>query len=92
MPKPGRDFDAAGCRGPVLKIDMQGSAFVIIVVGLLLMYAVISNKFYCIEGCAKCLAGRLDQKATGYAGGTIGPVSNVTGAGQRLGQDLRGLF
>lgn len=50
---------------------MNGSAFFLIVVGLALIYAVITDKFYCFEGCVKCLVGAEPQ--TGSAGPTIAP-------------------
>lgn len=34
---------------------MRGSALLLVIVGLLLFYVVISDKFYCFEGCASCL-------------------------------------
>lgn len=34
---------------------MNGSAFLLVVVGLLLFYVVISDKFYCLQGAFNCL-------------------------------------
>ena len=71
----------------------MGNAFLLIVAGLLLFYVVISDKFYCIEGCVACLAGRTPGPGSagpnaavgvtgpvvpGRAGGSVG-VSNLIG-------------
>jgi hypothetical protein len=57
---------------------MNGSAFLLVVVGLLLMYVVISDKFYCLEGCVSCLVyGDAQSSGSGgapAAGGTLGGV------------------
>lgn len=36
----------------------MGNAFLLVIVGLLLFYVVISDKFYCIEGALACLGGK----------------------------------
>jgi hypothetical protein len=57
----------------------MGNAFLLVVVGLLLYYVVISDKFYCIEGCIGCLAGR--DPGPGASGGAgVVPVG-VGGSG-----------
>lgn len=73
----------------------MGNAFILIVVGLLLFYVVISDKFYCLEGCFACLAGRTPAPGSsgpnaavgvatggalvGRAGGAVPSVSNLIG-------------
>lgn len=56
----------------------MGNAFILIVIGLLLFYVVISDKFYCIEGCVSCLANR---QVAGGAGGVVPSVGIEAGAG-----------
>lgn len=46
---------------------MNGSAFLLVVVGLLLIYVVISDKFYCLEGCVSCLVYGDAQSSSGSA-------------------------
>jgi hypothetical protein len=55
----------------------MGNAFFLIVAGLLLFYVVISDKFYCIEGCVACLGGKLDSQAQGQIGGSVGTVGTA---------------
>lgn len=58
----------------------MGNSFLLIVVGLLLIYLVASDKFYCLEGCAACIAG--SGTKTGAEGSikasVAGPLSLVT--------------
>jgi hypothetical protein len=62
---------------------MNGSAFLLVVVGLLLFYVVISDKWFCLEGCAACLSGKL-------AGGSIGTGVQGTGAAPVTGAGAAG--
>lgn len=48
----------------------MGNALLLIIAGLVLFYVVISDKFYCIEGCVSCLLGT----GGGLAGGASGAV------------------
>ncbi len=57
---------------------MNGSAFLLVVVGLLLFYVVISDKFYCLQGCANCLIFGDRQDSTGPA--SVGPATPTSGA------------
>lgn len=60
----------------------MGNAFVLIVVGVLLLYAVISDKFFCLEGCFNCLAGRTDKEpglSIAPSGGTINAAPGISG-------------
>jgi hypothetical protein len=67
----------------------MGNAFILIVIGLLLMYAVVSDKFYCLEGCFNCL--RAPKGTTGAAAGAGADLSRpvqsrgAVGAGAGIG-------
>lgn len=41
----------------------MGNAFLLIVVGLLIFYLVISDKWSCVEGFAGCVTGRLPENS-----------------------------
>lgn len=69
----------------------MGNAFFLVVAGLLLFYVVISDKFYCIEGCIACLGGEyvpadkgLPVTAPTIGGGLHAPatIGGVLGIGQ----------
>lgn len=47
----------------------MANGFILIVVGLLLFYVVISDKFHCLVGCAACLSGKLDGQSSEASGG-----------------------
>lgn len=75
---------------------MNGSAFLLVVVGLLLFYVVISDKFYCLQGCANCLLFGDRQDSTGPA--PVGPVAPTSGTlpgiapvNPQLVTDVRGI-
>lgn len=53
----------------------MGNAFLLIIVGLLLFYIMISDKFYCVEGFMSCLGG------TFQPGGVSGTGSGAAGIG-----------
>lgn len=42
----------------------MGNSFLLVVVGLLLFYLVISDKFYCLEGAIACMTGSKVDPAT----------------------------
>ncbi len=55
----------------------MGNAFFLVIAGLLLFYVVISDRFYCVEGCIACLGGEYvsaDKGNTVSASGTWGGV------------------
>lgn len=58
----------------------MANGFILIVVGLLLFYVVISDKFHCLLGCAACLTGKLDERGSGESSGTPGGVFERGGA------------
>lgn len=68
----------------------MGNSFLLIVIGLLLFYIVISDKFYCVEGFLSCLGGRYvpgDGPVTAQLGGVaapapLGSVGGVIGLGK----------
>lgn len=59
----------------------MGNAFVLIVVGLVIMYAVISDKFFCLEGCWNCL--RAPSGTSGASAGAGADLSRSVGSGVR---------
>lgn len=42
----------------------MGNSFLLIVVGLLIFYLVISNKWNCVEGALACMIGKTNQPAS----------------------------
>lgn len=84
---------------------MQGSSFLLIVVGLLLFYVVLSDKFYCLEGCASCLIfgqrqdgaapvqPATDQKPVSLPGGLRVPsIQNFPSTLAGIQGQLRGVY
>lgn len=67
----------------------MGNSFLLIVIGLLLFYVVISDKFYCVEGFLSCLGGKyVGPDGPGVAasiGGNLTVPGPVSGVGQILG-------
>lgn len=58
----------------------MGNSFILIVIGLLLFYLVISDKWYCVEGFLACVLGRSNAKA-GLGGNVQEQVTpNVDGS------------
>ena len=55
----------------------MGNAFLLIIVGLLLFYIMISDKFYCVEGFMACLGGT--YQPGGVSG--VGAASAEMGSG-----------
>lgn len=63
----------------------MGNAFFLVIAGLLLFYVVISDKFYCIEGCIACLGGQYVPEERGNiveGAGTWGASGAAEGSGQ----------
>lgn len=57
----------------------MGNGFLLIIVGLLLFYVVISDKFYCLAGAAACLTGKYQNgEAAGSGPNLIGNASGFT--------------
>lgn len=55
----------------------MGNSFLLIVVGLLLFYLVISNKWFCVEGFVGCITGA-NNPTTGGAPLTSSPIGAPT--------------
>jgi hypothetical protein len=58
---------------------MNSSAFLLVVVGLVIIYAVITDKYYCLEGCVKCLAsgGKVDSAIQLSAEGRVPNIGDM---------------
>lgn len=67
----------------------MANSFLLIVIGLLLFYVVISDKFYCVEGFLSCLGGKYvgpdGPAVSGAIGGSVSLPGPVSGVGQILG-------
>lgn len=66
----------------------MGNAFLLIIVGLLLFYIMISDKFYCVEGFMACLGGTFQPggvSGVGSGAAGVGVPTTVRGVGSILG-------
>lgn len=57
----------------------MGNSFLLIIVGLLLMYVVLSDRFYCIEGALACLFGSGEVRAGAGAGASVRGGAGLSG-------------
>lgn len=69
----------------------MANGFILIVAGLLLFYVVISDKFYCLVGCAACLSGKLDGTGASIGYGEPAKTLGTGGTGFLMpGEPLAG--
>lgn len=71
---------------------MNGSAFLLIVVGLILFYVVISDKFYCLEGCFTCMVFGDAQSTPATAPAVAAPTKLITPDLKGVQQKIQGIF